>query len=389
MGRPIKKSFFANLSNPYQDHATGGPTGEGGEGVASVTITTTGSYTATIPTVSFATPDLYLGTTATGVVHVKSLSASTTANGNGYSLGQTLSVSGGTKSTTATFTTTAVVVAAITKTANGSLYDNDNEIWFDSAGWAVPLKLDVTGNIGGALDTFTVLQYGVWNGPGAAPTTLTATTSNTRGGVDQNATGAVFTVTYGVYSFSSPVVVGDYTAIPANPASFTGATGAGATAEIAWGVSSVEVTNSGSHYVSTADAAVTFSSGAAAGTSVLTALNDQGIAAYAYIIDGVEGSIVDIMKQEASRRYLVKERSGVQGQCKLVAKAAGDLNAGEMCILATDTLGSTYYVTKLTARRAVLSRASNGGSGYSFATGDVAGWNITTPSAGVVTIITV
>ena len=104
MGRPIKKKFFANLNSPYQNHATGGPTGEGGESVASVTINTVGSYTSALPTISFGIPDLFSGVQATGVVHGNALSAATTANGTGYNFGDTLTVVGGTKTSAATFT---------------------------------------------------------------------------------------------------------------------------------------------------------------------------------------------------------------------------------------------------------------------------------------------
>lgn len=59
----------------------------------------------------------------------------------------------------------------------------------------------------------------------------------------------------------------------------------------------------------------------------------------------------DIIKQEASKRYLVQNAQG-QGQCKLVATDA--LAAGQMNIIATDGSGATYFVTKLTAHKAIL-----------------------------------
>lgn len=59
----------------------------------------------------------------------------------------------------------------------------------------------------------------------------------------------------------------------------------------------------------------------------------------------------DILKQESSRRYLVKNSEGV-GQVKLVA--SGTLAAGQMNIIATDGAGSTYFVKKLTAKKAYL-----------------------------------
>ena len=41
MGRPIKKKFFGSLTTPYQNQATGGRTGVGAEGIASIAVTNT------------------------------------------------------------------------------------------------------------------------------------------------------------------------------------------------------------------------------------------------------------------------------------------------------------------------------------------------------------
>ena len=54
-------------------------------------------------------------------------------------------------------------------------------------------------------------------------------------------------------------------------------------------VKNVEITNVGSNYISAADADAVFSTGAAAGTAVLGNVRDNGLAAYAYIIDGTVG----------------------------------------------------------------------------------------------------
>jgi hypothetical protein len=72
-----------------------------------------------------------------------------------------------------------------------------------------------------------------------------------------------------------------------------------------------------------------------------------------------------------------------------VAKDAGSLSAGEMCLIATDTEGCTYYVNKLTARRAYLTRKTSAGAGYRFADGSSAGWTISAASTGVVSIANV
>ena len=118
----------------------------------------------------------------------------------------------------------------------------------------------------------------------------------------------------------------------------------------------------------------------------LTAVTQNAISVNAYLLakDGGSGiKASDIVKQEASLRYLVKNTDGI-GQCKLVA--SNSPAAGEMNITATDTLGSTYWVTKLTARRCRLVQRSNGGSGYAFADNSAAGWTLGSPSTGVVSI---
>jgi hypothetical protein len=119
-------------------------------------------------------------------------------------------------------------------------------------------------------------------------------------------------------------------------------------------------------------------------TVTLTSTTTNALTVNAYLLakDGGTGSKAsDIVKQEASKRYLVKNTDGI-GQCKLVA--SNSPAAGQMNITATDALNSTYWVTKLTARRCTLVRRSNGGSGYSFADGATAGWNITAAATGVV-----
>jgi hypothetical protein len=403
MGRPIKKKFFANLNSPYQNHATGGATGEGGEGVASVTITTTGTYTAGLPTVAFGTPDLALGTTATGVVHGMALSAATTANGTSYRVGDVLTVVGGTRTTAATFPVAAIVTLGTPGITNGgTLFDpgngsNGDRVTFTHANLSTALRVRITTTSGGGVATGIVVeQHGVWTGSGAFPTSIaggvggfTATCSG--GPIDNNGSGLVLSLTgsnWGVYSFGTVSVQGDYTVMPANPASFTGSTGTSATANITFGVKSVEITNAGSHYFNVADASVTFSGGAAAGTSVLTNLFDSGLAVYVHLVDGTEGALADIMKQEASRRYLVKTRTegGKVGQCRLVAKNSGDLYVGEMSLIATDTEGCTYWVTKLTAHRAYLVQRTSAGAGYRFADGSSAGWSISSASSGIVSL---
>ena len=90
----------------------------------------------------------------------------------------------------------------------------------------------------------------------------------------------------------------------------------------------------------------------------------------------------DIIKQEASHRYLVQNAQGV-GQCKLVA--TNSPAAGQMYIVATDANGSTYWVTKLTAHKVRLKRRTMS-TAYLVADGAQTGWNIGVPSGTIVTL---
>jgi hypothetical protein len=123
-----------------------------------------------------------------------------------------------------------------------------------------------------------------------------------------------------------------------------------------------------------------YGSGFAAVTS-LTASTTNALAVTAYLSTGSSAVLSDIVKQEASRRYLVRNAQGV-GQCKLVTAAPG---AGEMTVAATDANGSTYYVKKLTAYKAVLIQDTVNGS-FEFANNAVAGWTLGAASTGTVTI---
>ena len=90
----------------------------------------------------------------------------------------------------------------------------------------------------------------------------------------------------------------------------------------------------------------------------------------------------DIVKQEGSHAYLVKNSEGT-GICRLATTST--LAAGQMNIVATDTNGSTYYVKKLTAHKVVLVQSTLTGS-FVFGNNSVAGWTFGSASTGVVSI---
>lgn len=98
MGRPIKKAFFGNLNAPGQNYASGGLSGVGGEGVASVPVTTQGTQYPASATVTFSAPQLVNGVTATGTVVRNAATGAITAitivnSGSGYTAAPTITAS--------------------------------------------------------------------------------------------------------------------------------------------------------------------------------------------------------------------------------------------------------------------------------------------------------
>lgn len=154
-------------------------------------------------------------------------------------------------------------------------------------------------------------------------------------------------------------------------------------------VTSVLITTVGSGYTSAPAVSFTGTGMSVVGsaTATLTSIYQNALSVTAFVPGGSSGVAGDIVKQEASKRYLVRTVQGI-GQCRLVAIAGGSLTEGQMNLLATDVNGSTYYVTKLTARRATLTTATNNG-GFEYATGAVAGWSLAAATTGTVSLANV
>ena len=79
------------------------------------------------------------------------------------------------------------------------------------------------------------------------------------------------------------------------------------------------------------------------------------IATTAYLTTGSSGVVSTIVEQKGSRTYSIVNTQG-RGVCKLVTTST--LTAGTMNIIATDGGGATYFVKKLTSRKASLVRRS-------------------------------
>ena len=91
----------------------------------------------------------------------------------------------------------------------------------------------------------------------------------------------------------------------------------------------------------------------------------------------------DIVKQSSARRYKVKTSDGT-AVCKLVAD---DTPATfEAYIKATDANGNTYFVTKLTSHKALLTQWTNNEATWLFENGTTAPWTFTSTANGRVII---
>ena len=392
MGRPLAKRYFGN-----RNVGTTATTddGIGGEGVASVGSITVGTYAAgaTYPGITFDAPSLLGGVTALGTVTVRAKALTAAPSGTqtkAYQVGQVLTL--GTNGTTATVATLAAAGSAL---GSVTVTSTSGAIAFGTTGTAllVGTSVTVTGTDtagSGLVPTTTyyikastvttatlVSTYAAAiSGTGGAIVTVIGATTGltlTPGNGGAAAAGALATVS------TTPTAKGSYvladTLISAAQATTTVNGGVGATIAVAtYEVLSVTVTNSGSGYTSVADAAPTFGAGtvAATGASVLTTDSgdvgsstnqENAIVASAITILGGTNLTADIQAQKGSHRYLVATTDGAS-VCKLVA--ATPTVVGEMTITATDANACTYYVTKLTAHRAVL--VPFGGGTYLFPT---------------------
>lgn len=104
---------------------------------------------------------------------------------------------------------------------------------------------------------------------------------------------------------------------------------------------------------------VTFGGGTTGGGSTITARLKGASATKA----------VTKMKVHNDRSFRATNADGTSA-CKLVA---ADPASGEMNIIATDSTGNTYYVTRLFERLAIVTRKT--GSSHQFATGSRVKWN--------------
>jgi hypothetical protein len=199
-------------------------------------------------------------------------------------------------------------------------------------------------------------------------------------------TGAIATVNFTGTGASR----GSFEALPGNkfPSTLTGGrlcaggTGTGAELTVTFRAKAVVVTEQGSGYTDAADAVPTFTQ-SVTGTTVLgtdtgapgSATNQENAITMTAFLTGGSALTVDIIRQVSGRRYKVTDGTltGIVALTSTLADAAG-----EGSIAATDSAGGEYFVTKLTNRKATLTRA--GGSGWLYATGEAAPWSFAAPA---------
>ena len=157
MGRPVNKKYFGN-SNGF---------GIGGYTITAITVSTStrGNYIVE-PTV-LAPTTLPNGVSVETQVHSRVLNATVGGAGSGYNFNDTLSVEGGTKTVTATFTLTQTLLTEVVISDGGT-------------GWTVGDSVTITNaGAGGANSAFEVTEIDGGNAPVTlAGVTIASTTGN-------------------------------------------------------------------------------------------------------------------------------------------------------------------------------------------------------------------
>lgn len=395
MGRPLNKKYFGNRN--IGSASTIADDGIGGTSVASVTLGTLGSYTVR-PTIAFSAPDLAGDGAVTALGTVTSEVLSAAVSGSQTRAYPTAAGAIGFNTSGSTFTAT-VTSSALTNVVRASA----TTLGFDTT--TVAMISGTSIHITGASITGTLSIGGVPIAAGqiyyvGAPTTATAATlyANYADAVaatnpltivaGTGVTGATFTrgVTFGTVTALTVVARGSYEALVASgPAVIaTAGVGAGLTITPTYRAKEIVITEPGSGYSHSVDATASFSGSATLpGTPTVVMITDTGIIGtvgnqenainMTAFLTGGSAVQCDIIKQVSTDRYLVTDgtRTGIVQLQSTLANAAG-----EGSIAATDSAGGQYFVTKLTARRATVTRA--GGSGWLYATNESAPWSFDT-----------
>ena len=197
-----------------------------------------------------------------------------------------------------------------------------------------------------------------------------------------------------------PVNRGEFTTVPVVASTYQIVGGDGEQqATVKYRIKSITVSEKGSGYIAAPTlswtTAGTNTAGTAVGAPTVTLTTDSGevgggtnqenaIIVSAQTTSGGSDKTGDIVSQKGARRFKVKTADGT-AVCKLAARA--NLSVGEMSIIATDARGNTYYVTKLTAKKATLTRKTqNGANAWVVVDGGVAQWGFGAATGAIVQV---
>ena len=145
-------------------------------------------------------------------------------------------------------------------------------------------------------------------------------------------------------------------------------------------VTGIAITNQGGGYtsiptVTIADSDVGAEVATGTLTAVLTTQLNQSITAYAKTTNATTtAQVADIIKQRSTKRFKVITANGT-AICELKSSAlsgSASTDTGKMTITAVDSIGGTYFVTKIGARKCTVTR----GTGTEFATDSSVPWTL-------------
>jgi hypothetical protein len=242
-------------------------------------------------------------------------------------------------------------VKLVTFSNSGTLYSQGTTVSFGQPNIAGGIRATGTPVIdaNGLLRGVTITEAGT--GYTSAPT-LTVTTAS-----------SVFSTTNSGNRYVNTFTVATATGIYLGMGITGGSTGVGGVVLAVTGtVITSSVSNSGT-WTNAANLAFT-DNGVSQANSVTLFANtttQDSLAITSYLTTGSSAiSGGDIIKQESSRRYLVRNAQGI-GQVKLSAGTGTNhiLSPGNMHLIATDNGGATYYVMKLTAHKAFVVNRTN------------------------------
>lgn len=205
---------------------------------------------------------------------------------------------------------------------------------------------------------------------------------NTPGGFNGVGGEGVALVTIGTNPVSTLSVTVSFSA-PDIPG---GTTATGVVVKPANTVTAVTVTNSGTGYTSAPTVTFTGTNMTTVGdatATLMTSFLQNAIQITAYVTGGSSAVAGDILKQESSRKYLVRTAQGTS-QVKLVTTST--LIAGEGYITALDVLGNSYFVDKLTSRKARLYQYTLTTGTFEYSTATLARWSFDAATTGTVQV---